>query len=243
MRTSGTLIGAVAGVVAFIVVFMDPVSGLLNLLVGIANLFSSEPVRLGLAGGQLRAIFPLTEWFHHVMDGIVPIGITEVRSSDFGGFVLSVTIGVAAISLSLPLGILLALGRQSDMLFVKMFVGWLHRIHPRCAADHACCSRLRLLLQYFLPPGTSFDIILRVVIMVTLFAAAYIAEVMRGGLAALPRGQYEAADASGPELLAGAAPDHLAAGAENLDSRASCPPLSACSKTPRWWCSSAFWTR
>ena len=54
-----------------------------------------------------------------------------------------------------------------------------------------------LLLQYFLPPGTTFDLILRVVILVTLFAAAYIAEVIRGGLAALPRGQYEAADALG----------------------------------------------
>ncbi|WP_410217746.1 amino acid ABC transporter permease, partial [Paracoccus sp. (in: a-proteobacteria)] len=54
-----------------------------------------------------------------------------------------------------------------------------------------------LLLNYFLPPGTSFDIILRVIIMVTLFAAAYMAEVIRGGLAALPKGQYEAADALG----------------------------------------------
>ena len=54
-----------------------------------------------------------------------------------------------------------------------------------------------LLLNYFLPPGTNFDLILRVIIMVTLFATAYMAEVIRGGLAALPRGQYEAADALG----------------------------------------------
>lgn len=54
-----------------------------------------------------------------------------------------------------------------------------------------------LLLNYFLPPGTNFDLILRVVIMVTLFASAYMAEVVRGGLAALPRGQYEAAEALG----------------------------------------------
>ena len=54
-----------------------------------------------------------------------------------------------------------------------------------------------LLLNYFLPPGTNFDIILRVIIMVTLFSAAYVAETIRGGLAALPRGQYEAADALG----------------------------------------------
>ena len=54
-----------------------------------------------------------------------------------------------------------------------------------------------LLLNYFLPPGTNFDIILRVIIMATLFSSAYIAEVIRGGLAALPRGQYEAADSLG----------------------------------------------
>ena len=54
-----------------------------------------------------------------------------------------------------------------------------------------------VLLNFFLPPGTNFDLILRVIIMVTLFAAAYMAEVIRGGLAALPKGQYEAADALG----------------------------------------------
>lgn len=53
------------------------------------------------------------------------------------------------------------------------------------------------LLNIFMPPGTNFDIILRVLIMVTLFASAYMAETIRGGLAALPRGQYEAADALG----------------------------------------------
>ncbi len=53
------------------------------------------------------------------------------------------------------------------------------------------------LLNIFLPPGTSFDIILRVIIMATLFASAYMAEVIRGGLAALPTGQYEGADSLG----------------------------------------------
>jgi len=55
----------------------------------------------------------------------------------------------------------------------------------------------QLLLNYFLPPGTNFDLTLRVIIMVTLFASAYIAEVVRGGLAALPKGQYEGADSLG----------------------------------------------
>ena len=75
-------------------------------------------------------------------------------------------------------------------------LGRLHRICPRRAVDHHAVHRL-LLLQYFLPPQTKFDLILRVVILVTIFSAAYNAEVVRGGLAALPRGQYEAADALG----------------------------------------------
>jgi general L-amino acid transport system permease protein len=54
-----------------------------------------------------------------------------------------------------------------------------------------------VLLNYFLPPGTSFDIIIRVIIMVTIFSAAYMAEVIRGGLAALPVGQHEASAALG----------------------------------------------
>jgi general L-amino acid transport system permease protein len=53
------------------------------------------------------------------------------------------------------------------------------------------------MLNYFLPPGTEFDKLLRVQIMITMFSAAYIAEVVRGGLQAIPQGQYEAADAMG----------------------------------------------
>ena len=54
-----------------------------------------------------------------------------------------------------------------------------------------------VMLNYFLPPGTSFDLLLRVLIMVTLFASGYIAEVVRGGLQAIPRGQTEASEALG----------------------------------------------
>jgi general L-amino acid transport system permease protein len=54
-----------------------------------------------------------------------------------------------------------------------------------------------VLLNYFLPPGTNFDIVLRVIIMVTFFSAAYMAEVIRGGLAGLPLGQHEASASLG----------------------------------------------
>ncbi len=125
-----------------------------------------------------------------------PLALTPINSDQFGGFLLAIVIGVTGISFSLPIGILLALGRQSDMLIVKtLSVGFIEFI--RGVPLITLLFTASLLLQYFLPPGTNFDIILRVIILVTFFAAAYLAEVIRGGLAALPRGQYEAADALG----------------------------------------------
>lgn len=124
------------------------------------------------------------------------LGLTPVTSRDFGGFMLAMIIGVAGIVLSLPLGILLALARQANLPIVKGFaVAFIEII--RGVPLIVWLFTASLLLNYFLPPRTSFDLVLRVVIMVTLFAAAYIAEVIRGGLAALPKGQFEAADSLG----------------------------------------------
>jgi general L-amino acid transport system permease protein len=131
-----------------------------------------------------------------VLQSAIPLGLQAINSDQFGGFLLAIVIGVTGISFSLPIGILLALGRQSDMLIVKtLSVGFIEFI--RGVPLITLLFTASLLLQYFLPPGTNFDIILRVIILVTFFAAAYLAEVIRGGLAALPRGQYEAADALG----------------------------------------------
>ncbi len=74
-----------------------------------------------------------------------------------------------------------------------------------------------VVLGYFLPPGSNFDLILRVIIMITMFSAAYIAEVIRGGLAALPKGQYEAAAVLGL-IMRKHASDHSAASVEDFHS-------------------------
>ncbi|WP_323004983.1 amino acid ABC transporter permease [Pseudorhodobacter sp.] len=130
------------------------------------------------------------------MAKLAPIWLMPVKSDELGGFMISIIIGVTGIALSLPIGVLLALGRQSDMPLVKWIcVGFIEFI--RGVPLITLLFTASLLLNYFLPPGTNFDIVLRVIIMVTLFAAAYMAEVVRGGFAALPRGQYEAADALG----------------------------------------------
>ncbi len=154
---------------------------------------------LGIAGAVVLALAYWVFLSGAVADqlqSIIPLGLEPVRSDKFGGFVLSIVIGVACITLSLPFGIVLALGRQSDMFLVKyLSVCFIEFI--RGVPLITLLFTASLLLNYFLPPGTNFDIILRVIIMVTLFASAYIAEVIRGGLAALPRGQYEAANALG----------------------------------------------
>jgi general L-amino acid transport system permease protein len=130
------------------------------------------------------------------LQSAVPFGFEPVESSKFGGFLLTMVIGVTGISASLPIGVVLALGRQSNLPVVKtvcvLFIEFIRGV-PLITLLFVAST----LLNYFLPPGTSFDLILRVLIMVTLFASAYMAEVVRGGLASLPRGQYEAAQSMG----------------------------------------------
>ncbi len=124
------------------------------------------------------------------------LALREVVSRDMGGFMLNMILGVVCVSLSLPIGIVLALGRQSDMFVIK----WICIVFIEFIRGVPLITLLfvaNVVLAYFLPPGSNFDLILRVIIMITMFASAYIAEVIRGGLAALPKGQYEAADSLG----------------------------------------------
>ena len=130
------------------------------------------------------------------LQSVIPLDILAVDSDKMGGFLLAFVIGVSSISISLPIGILLALGRQSNMVLIKsLSVGFIEFV--RGVPLITMLFTASLLLQYFLPPNVRFDLILRVVILVTFFSAAYNAENVRGGLAALPKGQFEAADALG----------------------------------------------
>ncbi len=123
-------------------------------------------------------------------------GLTPVDTDQFGGIMLTLVIGVTGISFSLPIGILLALGRRSNMPVLRilcvMFIEFIRGV-PLIALLFIASS----MLNFFLPPGTVFDLLIRVLIMVTLFASAYIAEVVRGGLQGIPIGQHEAADSLG----------------------------------------------
>ena len=182
--------------------FWLPIVALLGFVLGWAAMRLTAPV-IGTLGATILAfLVPVLWWlfaaagFAEVAHGVLPLGIEAVESRLFGGMLLSLTIGVVAISVSLPIGIVLALGRQSDLMIVKaLCVGFIEFIRgvPLITLLFVAST----LLNIFMPKGTNFDIILRVIIMATLFSSAYMAETIRGGLAALPRGQYEAADALG----------------------------------------------
>jgi len=122
--------------------------------------------------------------------------LSAIPSRDLGGFMLNMMLGVTCVSLSIPIGIVLALGRQSHMPLIR-FICVIFIEFIRGVPLITLLFVANVMLAYFFPPDSTVDLFIRVVIMITMFSAAYIAEVIRGGLAALPRGQYEAADSLG----------------------------------------------
>ena len=176
-----------------------PITALLGFVAAYAffNRFGNQNFALGFVGGFFVA---LIVW--SLGGAVIPESasenamLTPVPSRDLGGFMLNMMLGVTCVSLSLPLGIALALGRKSDMPLIKyicvIFIEFVRGV-PLITLLFVAS----VMLAYFFPPESTVDLFLRVVIMITMFSAAYIAEVIRGGLAALPTGQYEAADSLG----------------------------------------------
>ena len=124
------------------------------------------------------------------------VGLEHVPTSKFGGFMLNITIGLAGIVLSLPFGILLALGRRSKLPIVRAFSVAFIEIF-RGVPLITLLFVAAILLPIFLPENFSLDLVVRVIVVVTAFSSAYMAEVIRGGLQGIPQGQYEAAQAIG----------------------------------------------
>lgn len=123
-------------------------------------------------------------------------GLEEVETAQWGGLFLTLILAVVPIAVSLPLGILLALGRRSNMPIVRIIcIGFIEI--PRAVPLITVLFMASVVLPLFLPPGTYFDKLLRALVGMSIFAAAYMAEVVRGGLQAIPKGQYEAAQAMG----------------------------------------------
>ena len=127
---------------------------------------------------------------------MVDFGLEYIETPQWGGFLMTLVIAVTGIAASLPLGIALALGRRSNMPAVKLFSVVFIEFW-RGVPLITVLFMSSVLLPIFLPDGVSFDKLLRALIGVALFSAAYMAEVVRGGLQAIPKGQYEGAMALG----------------------------------------------
>jgi len=123
-------------------------------------------------------------------------GLEHVETSRWGGLSLTLVLSSVGMAASLPIGIVLALGRRSSMPIVKsicvIFIEFWRGV-PLITV----LFMSSVMLPLFLPEGTTFDKLLRAMIGIALFQSAYMAEVVRSGLQAIPKGQYEAAQALG----------------------------------------------
>ncbi|OZI77419.1 amino acid ABC transporter permease [Bordetella genomosp. 12] len=124
------------------------------------------------------------------------LGLTYVENSRWGGLPLTLILSTFGIAFAFPFGVLLALGRRSHMPAIKtLCVVYIELIRGVPLISLLFMSSV--MLPLFLPEGFSIDKLLRAQIAIILFAAAYIAETVRGGLQAIPKGQYEGADSLG----------------------------------------------
>jgi len=123
-------------------------------------------------------------------------GLPAVESPLWGGMTLTLVVATVTMTAALPLGILLALGRRSQMPVIRIFSVMFIEMW-RGVPLITILFMASVMLPLFLPAGVNFDKLVRVLIGMSLFASAYMAEVVRGGLQAIPRGQYEAASALG----------------------------------------------
>ena len=150
---------------------------------------------------------PGKKWASLYMFGVFPViafillhggwfGLPTVATEFWGGMMVTLVVASVGIVASFPIGVALALGRRSKMPLVRWAsVGFIEFVRGVPLITVLFMSSV--MLPLFLPPGVSFDKLLRALVGVALFAGAYMAETIRGGLQAIPRGQFEAADALG----------------------------------------------
>jgi len=137
-------------------------------------------------------VFPVIAFF--LLNG--GLGLEPVSTNKWGGLLVTLVLGCTGIALAFPLGIVLALGRRSNLPVISMmctlFIEFIRGVPLITLLFFGM-----VMLPLFLPEGVNMDGLARVLVAVTLFQSAYMAEVIRGGLQAIPQGQYEAARSIG----------------------------------------------
>jgi general L-amino acid transport system permease protein len=196
LRLALVIAGVGGGVGIILAFFPAALSNRFGLLGGVALLAGSlflgrgrKELRLWVLGGWLLS-FPWTMiWLHGFA------GLPTVFTSSWGGLLLTLILAAVGIVVSFPLGVLLALGRRSNLPTIK----WASTAYIETVRGVPLVTILfmaQIMVPIFLP-DFRIDKILRAMLGITLFSAAYMAENVRGGLQAIPKGQHEAAHALG----------------------------------------------
>jgi general L-amino acid transport system permease protein len=166
----------------------------LLLAIGVGWMAWLDAPRRDLGAIYFFIVMPLASFF--LLIGLPAAGLPSVSTAQWGGVLVTVVVAVVGIVASLPIGIVLALGRRSEMpavrLFCVLFIEFVRGVPLITVLFMAS-----VMLPLFVPETWSPDKLLRALVGVALFASAYMAEVVRAGLQAIPKGQYEAARALG----------------------------------------------
>jgi general L-amino acid transport system permease protein len=207
VRTFAITLGAGFVFLALIPIDLHPPSGDdLDLLLRLGFLLNPVLIVGGLLLGRLPAVksrLILVLWLvSFVLTMVLLQGfrssqvLPRVESGLWGGLLLTFLLALVGIVASFPIGVLLALGRQSSLPVLRIFCTLFIEM-VRGVPLVTILFMFSIILPLFLPPEIRIDRVLRAMLAMTFFAAAYMAENVRGGLQAIPRGQYEAARAVG----------------------------------------------
>jgi general L-amino acid transport system permease protein len=164
------------------------------MVIGFVWLLRLSMPRRDLGALYFFIVLPILSYV--LLHGAPLIGLSVVSTTLWGGILVTVVVAAIGMVFSLPLGILLALGRRSRLPVIRMVsVAFIEFV--RGVPVITVLFMASVMLPLFVPERFAPDKLVRALIGVALFASAYMAEVVRGGLAAVPRGQYEAANALG----------------------------------------------
>jgi general L-amino acid transport system permease protein len=164
------------------------------LAIGIVWLLKLDAPRRDLGAIYFFVIVPVVSYF--LLNGAQWLGLPRVDTALWGGVLVTIVVSWVGIVVSLPAGILLALGRRSKMPAVKLF-SVIYIEFVRGVPLITVLFMASVMLPLFVPEAYSPDKLLRALIGIAMFASAYMAEVVRAGLQAIPKGQYEGAMAVG----------------------------------------------
>jgi general L-amino acid transport system permease protein len=164
------------------------------LAVGIAWMLWLQAPRRDLGALYFFVVLPICSYF--LLHGFETIGLEIVDTVLWGGVLVTIVVASVGIVVSLPLGILLALGRRSPMPTVKLF-STIFIEFVRGVPLVTVLFMASVMLPLFVPEKFEPDKLLRALVGIALFASAYMAEVVRAGLQAIPKGQFEGAQAVG----------------------------------------------